>query len=124
MSCRIKTHRFRMSYLSLDDFRRCMTGAGWLTATQLTGMLSHLMPPEAKLRMAMCHDCDISDTANAMLVGAKVVIIKRVSDLVKGGYVERSGKCKATKYRWKESEGTSGGEDSLGWTDAIEDRTE
>lgn len=101
---RDKTPNYYRSGIVSRDFCLAMSGMGWLSLVQVTGMLSEKIPPEAKARHAeLSKKCGKYITLEEkMMIGCREVVRKRLDTLRGNGFVEKKGVGRDAKYRWIE----------------------
>lgn len=102
-----RTNYYR-SGLSANDFRVAMSGSGWVSLTQIVGMLSDKIPPEAKarqyeLRVSSKQPANNHTLERRLAIGCRKLIDLRLWTLVGDGHIEKKGKGTDAKYRWIES---------------------
>jgi len=107
-----KPGNYYRSGLSKDDIRRAMQGKGWMTVTQVVGVVGDTIPPEAKARAAELHNPRGAASLQARIAnGCRDLVRNRLMRLRYEGSVERLGGGKDAKYRWVESKDNSAGQD-------------
>lgn len=104
-----KPHNYYRTGIATNDFRLAMEGTGWLTVTQLVGMMSDKIPPEAKSRYMELHNgrkpIDFSVPIEVRIsAGCRDLIRTRLQNLIWRKKVEKHGRGKDATYRWIESE--------------------
>lgn len=111
-----KPQNYYRSGIVTNDFRLAMEGSGWLTLTQLVGIMSDKIPPEAKARYAQLHNNGKIKTgrplSNIVAGGCRDIIRSKMQNLIWRKKVERHGSGNDAKYRWIESEDTTARQDT------------
>lgn len=102
---------FYRTGLTIDDFRRVMSGKGPMSVTQISAELSPLVPVEAKVRNGRLSygttkspvPTDINFLAE---VGMRKLVMNKMPNYVRVlGKVRKHGSGKDAKYEWIEEAG-------------------
>jgi hypothetical protein len=109
-----KPQNYYRTSVTTDDFRLAMDGNGWLTITQICGLLGAKIPPTAAVRMTQLHaggKMRPIDMSLLVASGRRDVVRTRMQNLIWRGKVEKHGSGKEAKYRWIDSENNSARQD-------------
>ncbi len=97
-------HYYR-SHLSVSMLRTAMSGSGWLTAFQVSAMVSDRIPPEAKARIAEWNKKGrpaFGSLDQMAEVGLYQMVLNKLNKIAKCGGCEKHGIGKDAKFRWIE----------------------
>jgi hypothetical protein len=124
---RDKPRNYYRGGVSVGDFCRAMKDMGPLSVTQVAGLISDIIPPEAKVRCFELHrsrDKSFAGKTTEQLaaLGVRELARMKLIRLHYSGKVRKHGSGKETKYEWIEAENDSPKGDPPGRGHAVKGR--